>query len=101
VKWVFVSLTAGMVALGVHGFGRSESEPTVAIEGLQIPYQFVHVFSDGPGIDVVVEYHDVESQIDFSERIPRSQGREIVAWQEANRIGQNYEERLRARRHRK
>jgi hypothetical protein len=67
-----------------------------------VPYQFVHVFSDGPGREVVAEYHDVDSQIDFSSRIPRAQGHAIIAWQDMNKIGLNYEEsRVAARRHRK
>jgi hypothetical protein len=102
VKWVFVSLTVGLTTVGFFGMGRTQIQPTVEIEGLHVPYQFVHVFSDGPGGDVVAEYHDVDSQIDFSSRIPRDQGRAIIAWQDTNKIGVNYEEmRLAARRHRK
>jgi hypothetical protein len=102
VKWVFVSLVAGLTALGFLGMGRREIEPTVDIEGFKVPYQFVHVFSDGPGREVVVEYHDVDSQIDYTSRIPRAEGRAIVDWQDTNKIGLNYEEsRLAARRRRK
>jgi hypothetical protein len=102
VKWVFLSLMVGLTALGFSGMGRTEIQPTVDIEGLHVPYQFVHVFSDGPGRDVVVEYHDADSQIDYSSRIPRAQGRAIICWQGMNKIGLNYEEtRLAARRRRK
>jgi hypothetical protein len=101
VKWVFLSLVMGVTALGFFGLGRPASEPTVEIEGRNVPYQFVHVFSDGSGRDVVAEFHDVDSKIDFSSRIPRSVGREIVAWQSENKTGCNYEEtHLAARRHR-
>jgi hypothetical protein len=102
VKWVFLSLTAGLTALGFFGMGRPADQPTVEIEGRHVPIQFVHVFSDGPGAAVVAEYRDIESQIDYSERIPRAKGRAITDWQEANRIGQNYVEmRLAGKRHRK
>ena len=40
---------------------------------------------------MVAEYHDTESEIDFSSRIPIEKGREIVAWQVANKLGPNYE----------
>jgi hypothetical protein len=102
VKWLFVSLTVGLTALGFFGIGRTPTEPTVEVECMQVPYQFAHVFSDGAGDEVVVEFHDAESQIDYSSRIPGAEGRAIIAWQDKNKIGQNYEEsRLAARRHHK
>jgi hypothetical protein len=102
VKWVFVSLTALIVPFGVFGMGRPTVPQTVEIEGRHVSYELCHVWSDGPGDDVVVEYHDTETEIDYSDRIPRATGREIVAWQRTNKIGPNYEaSRLHGRLHKK
>jgi hypothetical protein len=85
-KWVFASLTVAILALVVYEAKRPASEPTVTIEGRQVPYRLVHVWdSDGPGEERVVEYHDPELEIDYSERFPVAKADEIVAFQAASK----------------
>jgi hypothetical protein len=85
-KWVFASLIAMILALVVYETKRPAGEPTVTIEGRQVPYRLVEVWEpDGPDGERVAVYHDPELDIDYMERIPVAKANEIVAFQAASR----------------
>jgi hypothetical protein len=85
-RWVLASSTVLVLGLLVYSATRTASEPTVTIEGRQVPYRLVHVWDvDWPGGERLVEYRDPESEIDYMGRVPVAKANEIVAFQAASK----------------
>jgi hypothetical protein len=86
-----MSVAVGLIVIGVCGARHGTDQPTVEIEGSQVPYYRVHVMKDGHGT-WAVEYHNADDDIDYTARVPISKGQEIIAWQVSRKSGRNYEE---------
>jgi hypothetical protein len=86
-KPVFASLTALLLGFVVYGTTQPANEPTITIEGHQVPYGQVKVWHKRTsGRESVVEYCDPDSQIDFLERVPVAKAEEILAYQSAHKL---------------
>lgn len=60
-----------IIVLRFAGLGHSAGQPVIEIEGRPVSYGLVHVWNDkGGDPELVADYHDAESDIDFSSRIP-------------------------------
>ena len=90
-KWLLLSVSVGLIAIGVSGARDGATGPTANIEGMNVPYHLVHVLRDGPGT-WAVEYYNPEDEIDHMDRVPIKKGKEILAWQMDHKAGRNYEE---------
>jgi hypothetical protein len=84
-KLVFTALTALLLGLTVYGTTRPANEPTITIQGHQVPYRLVRVWNKhASGRQTVVAYYDPDSQIDFVEWVPIAKANEILAFQAAH-----------------
>jgi hypothetical protein len=85
-KLIFSSLTVLLLGLVVYGTRQLANEPTITIEGHQVPYQLVQVWNKhASGRKTVVAYYDPDSQIDFVEWVPVTKANEILAFQSAHK----------------
>jgi len=85
-KLIFSSLTVLLLGLVVYGTRQLANEPTITIEGHQVPYQLVQVWNKhASGRKTVVAYYDPDSQIDFVEWVPVTKADEILAFQSAHK----------------
>ena len=83
-KWVFASLTVLILVLVVYEARQPANEPTITIEGHQVPYRLVRVWKKDGG-EMIVAYEDPETQIEYAEKIPVAKANEILAFQAAHK----------------
>jgi hypothetical protein len=85
-KWVFASLTVLILVLVVSAAKQPANEPTITIEGHQVPYRLVRVWNKhASGRRTVVAYFDPDSQVEFVEWVPVAKANEILAFQAAHK----------------
>jgi hypothetical protein len=85
-KLVFASLTALLLGFVVYGSTQPANEPTITIEGHQVPYGQVQVWNKyARRRNTFVAYCDPDSQIDFTEWVPVAKVDEILAYQSAHK----------------